>query len=368
MRHPIEQRCGGRTAGHGRVRPLAAATVLLGAVAFTPTAGSAETLRLSMATPWAAGHWLDAGAGGFAEHVRTLTEGRIDITVFPGGTLGSPLNVTETVQTGVAEVGHNWPGYDWGIDRTGAIFGGWAAGLSIEEALMFYYMGDGIGAQLLGEWRDERFDVVSIPCGMPETELFLHSHQPVQSLEDFQGLRVRTAGSWVEIAERLGASTVTMPGGEVFGALERGVVDAIEWAGPHLNLEAGFHTVAEYIIVPGIHQPGGVHECMFNKDAWERISERDRELIELAARLTMFDAWLQQSSNDLHAYEALIGAGNTVLHLDDEFIAAAREAAVSWAEEQAEQDEWFRRAYEAERDFREQLRVWSEFRLPIGRE
>lgn len=349
------------------IRPLATATALLGAVALVPNAASAQTLSLSMATPWAAGHWLDVGAGAFADHVRELTDGRVDITVFPGGTLGSPLNVTETVQTGVAEVGHNWPGYDWGVDRTGGIFGGWAGGVSIEEALMYYNMGDRTGARLLREWRDERFDVVSIPCGMPETELFLHSHQSVQTLEDFEGLRVRTAGSWVEIAERLGASTVTMPGGEVFGALERRVVDAIEWSGPHLNLEAGFHTVAEYIIVPGIHQPGGVHECMFNKNAWENISERDRGLIELAGRLTMFDAWLHYSKNDLAAYETLIGAGNTIVQLDDEFIATALETARTWAEEQSEEDEWFRRAYEAERDFRDQLAVWEEFRLPIGR-
>ena len=351
---------------HRPSRPLITATALL-ALAFAPTGVSAQTLELSMATPWAAGHWLDVGAGAFADHVRELTDGRVDITVFPGGTLGSALNVTETVRTGVAGVGHNWPGYDWGVDRTGGLFGGWAGGLSTEETLLYYNTPGSEGTRLLKEWRDEEFDVVTMPCGLVETELFMHSHQRVETLEDYQGLRQRTAGSWVEIAERLGATTVTMPGGEVFGALERGVVDAIEWSGPHLNLEAGFHTIADYIIVPGVHQPGGVHECMFNKETWASISERDQKLIERAAQLTMLEAWIQYSNNDLNAYADLINAGNEVVQLDEEFQEKARQTAVEWAEEQAEQNEWFKRAFEAERAFRERLSPWSEFRLPIAR-
>lgn len=345
----------------------AAGAISIGLLAGLSNPAHSETLNFNMTTPWTAGHWLDVGAGRFAELVETMTDGRVNITVFPGGTLGSVLEVTETVRTGVAEVGHAWGGYDWGQDRTGGLVGGWAGGLTPEETFMWLFMGDGEGARLVREWRAERFDVVSVPCGMVETEIFLHSHKPVRTLEDYEGMRVRTAGSWAEIAPRLGATTVTMPGSEVFGALERQVVDAIEWSGPGLNLASGFHTIAEYIITPGIHQPSGIHECIFNPAAWDRISESDQKLIELAGKLTAFEVFMHYANNDMEAWDEYIsGENNTVIQLDESFIQAAMEAAYSWADEQAQNDEWFARIYESQRDFQNKVSRWSEFRLPIG--
>ena len=78
---------------------------------------------------------------------------------------------------------------------------------------------------------------------------------------------MRTAGAWAEIAGRLGASTVSLPGSEVYSALERGVIDATEWSSPSVNLPSGFHKIAEYIIFPGFHSPGGMMECPINLKA-----------------------------------------------------------------------------------------------------
>ena len=65
--------------------------------------------------------------------------------------------------------------------------------------------------------------------GSAPRELFAHSHKPIRSLDDYKGMKVRTAGAWAEIAQKLGASTVILAGAEVYPALERKVVDAIEW-------------------------------------------------------------------------------------------------------------------------------------------
>lgn len=186
-------------------------------------------MELNMATPWAGGHWFEFGAKRYAELAEQLTDGRIKINVFPAGALGPALKVTETVQTGVADVGHAWPGYDWAVDRTAAIFSGWPGGPNPEEMMMWIFNGN--GGKLWKEWRMEKFGVVSIPCGTPETEVFMHSHKPVTKPEDMEGLKLRTSSSWAEIAPMLGASTVVLPGSEVFSALERKVVDAIEWGG-----------------------------------------------------------------------------------------------------------------------------------------
>lgn len=317
-----------------------------------------------MAT-WGGGLWLDIGAQNFADNVALLTDGRVQIDVATPGMLGSPLKVTETVQTGVAEIGLQWPAYDQGVDPAGAIFSGWSGGLTPEEYMIWLY-NEG-GAELVREWRQEEFGLVSIPCNLVETEIFLHSHKPVRTLEDFEGLRLRTGGAWAEIAAALGASTVVLPGAEVFDALERQVVDAIEWGGPGINLGAGFHTIAPYVIVPGIHQPASFNECVINQEAWDAISERDQELIELAGKLNTYESFLAYADNDLDAWEELKASDQVeFIELSPDFIAAAREASFEWAETKAAEHEWFRRVYESQRATQEKLKNWGEFRLPIG--
>ncbi len=344
-----------------KVMAGAGLAVVLAAASLPATA---QEMELNMATPWPGGHWLEVGAKKFAENVETLTEGRIKINVLPAGALGNALKVTETVQTGVAEVGHNWPAYDWSIDKTGVIFGGWSGGLNPEELMMWLY-NDG-GAELWQEWRREKFGVEIVPCGVLETEFFMHSHKPVRTAEDLQGLKLRTSGAWAEIAAKLGASTVILPGSEVFSALERGVVDAIEWGGPGLNLEQGFQKIAPYIVAPGLHQASGGHECMFNADIWEQISEQDRELIFRAGKLTMMETYLAYAKDDIAAYDQ-ISSEAEMIRVDDSLVEKVKEVSAEWADEQASGNEWFARAYESQKEFQESVSDWGEYRFPIGR-
>ena len=90
------------------------------AMALVATAAVAEEKRheLTMATAWSGGPLMEIGAQAFAERVRQMSDGRIEIEVFPAGTLGPALKVAETVQNGVADMGHTWIGYDWGADPT----------------------------------------------------------------------------------------------------------------------------------------------------------------------------------------------------------------------------------------------------------
>jgi TRAP-type mannitol/chloroaromatic compound transport system substrate-binding protein len=179
----------------------------------------------SMATPWAGDPIYDRAAKGVARDIGLFTGGAITVEVFPGGTLGKALKVTDTVAKGIAQIGHNWSGYDWGIDRTSIVFGGFAG--TMPPDLFHHWLFQGDGAALWMEWRTTKFNVAGFPCSMGPREVFLHSHKRVVTLADFQGMKVRTAGAWAEIAQTLGASTVIMAGSEVYPALERKVDDGI---------------------------------------------------------------------------------------------------------------------------------------------
>ncbi|MBL1376063.1 TRAP transporter substrate-binding protein DctP [Zobellella iuensis] len=344
-----------------KLSKIAAVAALVAGV--TVTAQAAEK-NWRMATPWSGGPWLERDAQFFADHVGQLSAGNILVKPFPGGTLGGALKVTDTVKSGVAQISHNYINYDYGMDPTTALLAGHSSGLTPEEFMLWMYQGGGI--ELYEQYRMEKFDVVAFPCSILGTEIFLHSNKPVRTLEDFQGLRLRTSGAWAEIASRLGASTVVMAGADIYTALERGAIDAAEWGSPEMNKPTGFQNVAKYVILPGVHQSGGVLECQINKKAWNGLNEQEQNLLRQAAKLSVFDSWLAASYADLKAYEELANGPNEIVQLDPSFIEAIFEETRKWEDEYAAKNDWFRQVLDSQRGFKEQMKSWPQYRMQIG--
>ncbi|MCB1519099.1 MAG: TRAP transporter substrate-binding protein DctP [Hyphomicrobiaceae bacterium] len=310
---------------------------------------SQDTIKFRMATGWSGGPLMDIGAKAFAETVKQNSGGRINIEVFPAGTLGPGLKVTETVKNGVADMGHTWVGYDWGADPTAVLFGGYAGSFDTERMLPWLYRGG--GAQMQAEWRMEKFGVVAMPLFIRTAEVFLHSRKPVRTLQDLQGLKLRTAGAWLEISKGLGAAPVTTPGGDVYPALERGAIDATEWGTLWEDISPGFHRVTKYVIIPGVHQPTAPFELVINKGAWEKLSPADRKLIEDAAFSTTINSWLTIGQEDAKALAFYREQGNEIIDLEPEVQYEAREAGLRWADGKAKDNAWFAKVHDHQKAF-----------------
>lgn len=340
--------------GRKLFKTVIAAAALAATVGFSGSA-VAQEYSFRMATSWGGGPLMDIGAQAFADKLSELSGGRIAIEVFPAGTLGPGLKVAETVQNAVADMGHTWIGYDWGIDPTAVLFGGYAGGMDSERMIHWLYRAG--GAEMQEQWRDENFNLVSMPLFIRTSEVFLHSRKPVRSLDDLQGLKLRTAGAWLEISRGMGAAPVTMPGGDVYPALERGTIDATEWGTLWENMSPGFHRVTKYVVIPGVHQPSAPFELVINKDAWGKLSEADRKLIRDAAFMTTMSSWLTIGQEDATALKFFRDQGNEIIELDPEVQFQAREAGLAWAEKTAEGNEWFSRVFDTQKAFTD---LWSE--------
>jgi TRAP-type mannitol/chloroaromatic compound transport system substrate-binding protein len=326
------------------------AAALLTLVPAPQDAAAAEPVhKWKMATSWGGGPLMEIGSKAFADKVGLLTDGRVEIEVFPAGKLGSALKVTETVREGTAEVGHTWMGLDWGQDKTAVLFGGFAGSMDPERTIHWLYEGGGL--ELWREFRAQEFGIVSMPGLTRTAEVFLHSRKPVRSLDDLKGLKVRTAGAWLEIVTGLGATSVSLPGSKVKGALEAGEIDAAEWGTLWENAALGVSAIAEYVIVPGVHQPVAPFELQFNTGAWNALSERDKRLIEVAAKLVTLESWTRFGHEDAKALDHYRQAGNQIFVLDDAFQAEAKKAAKVWAEAQAKDNDWFARVWKSQQDF-----------------
>ena len=295
---------------------------------------------------------MEVGAKLAAERIMLLTEGRVEVKVFQAGVLGKALKVTDTVKAGAAEIGHTWPGYDWGKDKTAVLFSGYAGSFDTERMLHWLYEGGGV--DLWREWRKEKFGLVAFPAYIRTAEVFLHSHKPIKSLDDLKGLKLRTTGAWLEISKQLGAAPVTSAGGDVYPMLERKAIDATEWGTLWENVTPGFHRVAKYVVIPGVHQPTAPFELSINKRAWDKLSEHDKKMVALAAKLTTFESWTRVGQEDAKAFEFYKKEGNEVVELDQAAQQRAKDLGIAWAKKQAETNPWFKKVFASQVAF-EQL-------------
>lgn len=344
-------------------RRAALAGIGAGAVAapmISTTASAQQKHDWKMTTAWPGGPLMEIGAKAFCEKVEFFTEGRIKIQPFPAGALGNALKVPETVKNGVAECGHTWMGYDWGADTTTCLFGGYAGSFDTERMLHWMYEYD--GAKMQRQFRDETAGVISIPLFIRTAEVFLHSRKPVKTLADLKGLKLRTAGAWVDMTREMGAAPVTTPGGEIYTALERGVIDATEWGTLWENISPGFYKVAKYLIIPGVHQPTAPFELVINKAAWAKLSPRDQKIVEETARLVTFDTWTKIGAEDAKSLEVYKKAGNEIIELDPEVQYESRKVADRWADKQAAGNAWFKKVLESQRAFEKEWALADNYR------
>src|SRR5688572_20225151 len=302
-----------------------------------------------MTTAWPGGPLMDIGAKAFADRLAFFSGGRMKVQVFPGGALGNALKVSETVKNGVAEMGHTWMGYDWGADPTTVLFGGYAGSFNSEYMLHWLY--EAGGAEMQRQYREEKAGIISLPLFIRTAEVFLHSRKPVKTLADLKGLKLRTAGAWIEMSKELGASPVTTPGGEIYPALERGVIDATEWGTLWENITPGFYKVAKYLIIPGVHQPTAPFELCINKDVWAKLSAEDRQLIELTAKLVTFETFTRIGNEDAKALEFFRKAGNEIIELDVEVQRQTRKIGLEWARKTSQGNPWFQKTLQSQLDF-----------------
>jgi TRAP-type mannitol/chloroaromatic compound transport system substrate-binding protein len=326
-----------------------AAATAASAMATTARAQGAQSYNWKMATGWPGGPLMDIGAKAYAQRMEQFTGGRIKIQTFPGGALGNALKVPETVKNGVAELGHTWMGYDWGKDPTTVLFGGYAGSFDTERMLHWIYEGGGL--QLQRQFREEQDGIVSTVLFIRTAEVFLHSRKPVKTLADLKGLKIRTAGAWLEMAKDLGAAPVTTAGGDVYPMLERGAIDATEWGTLWENISPGFYKVAKYLIYPGVHQPTAPFELCINKEVWNKLTPADRALMEAVAQLVTFESWLRIGQEDAKALDFYKKAGNVIIELDPEVQFAARKIGLDWAAKTAKDNAWFGKVFKSQQEF-----------------
>lgn len=257
---------------------------------------SQEKIKWKMVMPWSKGLLFYDIAVHFADSVRLASAGRLDIKPFSAGELVPAMQSFDAVSQGAAQVGHDWPGYWKGKNEAFVAFGDVPFGLDAEGYNIWLYERGGL--EMMQEIY-AKFNLFALPGGQTGQDMGLFSNKRATKMEDFKGLRIRTPGWYMDIMNSLGASVSPLPGGEVYLALERGVIDAAEFSAPAMNYPMGFDDITKYAIQPGVHQPGGQCGLFFNMDAWNKLPEDLKQIAIICAKETQL--WSLNWINNLNA-------------------------------------------------------------------
>jgi TRAP-type mannitol/chloroaromatic compound transport system substrate-binding protein len=291
-----------------------------------------------------------------AERIGSASGGSLTVEVFEPGELVPPFSITEAVRDGKVEAGYTWLGYDQGRLPWSSLFGAVPFGMEPWEYTAWWYEGGGreLAQELYAEW-----GVHVLLCGIIGPETAGWFREPVDSLDDVRGLKIRFAGLGGIVMQRVGASVTMLPGGEIFQALEKGAIDATEYSMPAIDQRLGFDRVARFNYFPGWHQPFTAFHLAIDPERWQALSDPQRAIVETTCAAGV--------TRNLARGEALQGAvlaasgakGIQVRTLPDEILQELRRVAGEVLEEQAEADDDFRRVLESQRAFSSEYRNWK---------
>jgi TRAP-type mannitol/chloroaromatic compound transport system substrate-binding protein len=189
------------------------------------------------------------------------------------------------------------------------------------------------------------------PINLTGAELFGWFKQPVTSTADFDGLKFRTAGVWGEVVDSLGGSVVTLPGGEVYQAFERGVVDAFEFCCPSMDWAMGFQDLGAYMHVPGIHSTCAVTLLHVSKTEWEALPADIQSIIENASYANASRSVYWMDTEDAVAMEKFKEYGTEIVTLPDAVQAEIVEQADAMYDRYSQEDEFFAEVVKSKREF-----------------
>jgi TRAP-type mannitol/chloroaromatic compound transport system substrate-binding protein len=298
---------------------------LTAAVALSAAAASAEEVTLRMTSVWPEGINLIDSDKHFAELVNSIGEGVIQIDFTPGGVLVPSTQVFSAVQSGGVDMATDWPGYWAGTDSTFSLLGSFP--MLFTSADYILWTNEWGGRDLFNEVYG-KYGMTYLPIAIFSSESGLRANKPLPTLESLNGARLRMSGRpQGAILEALGAAQVTLPGSEVYQALERGVVDAAEFSMPSTDLGMGFQEVTQHWQSPGWHQPGSLNGIMFGKDVWDGLTDQQRNILEIAAKANMLWTISHYEKTSTEAVKVFQEAGTEVATLTDEEMARLQEIA-----------------------------------------
>ena len=294
----------------------------------------------------------------FSENLRTMSNGTLELKFYEPGALVPALEIFNAVSVGSIDAGWTTPGYHAGRIPSASFFTGVPFGPAAGEYLAWLKFGGG------HELKDEiyaRHGVRGISCTLIPPEASGWFRKEIKTVSDLEGIKMRFFGMGAKVMQKLGVSTQLLAPGDIYPALERGVIDATELSFPSIDYNLGFYQVAKHYYFPGWHNQSAIGELLVNLEKFDALSEDHRRMIEVACDANMTWTYAVSEARQFVAMRKLVENHGVTIHFwSDEILAKMRESWQDVVEEESARDPDFRRVYDSYADFRERYAIWRE--------
>ena len=296
-----------------------------------------------------------------ADRIELMSGGRLRVRLYAAGELVPALGVFEAVSAGTAQMGHTASFFWQGKIPAAVFFTATPFGLLPHEHISWIEQG---GGQALWDELYAPFGLKPVMAGNTGVQMGGWFKREINGLEDLKGLKIRMPGLGGEVMRRLGATPISLPPGELFQALDSGVLDATEFLGPWSDRAMGFQKTAKSYYTPGFHEPNGTGEAIFNQVALDGLPEDLRAIVLEACRAENGRALAESDWENAGALQLLQAEdGVTVRPYPDAVLAALRETSVAVLEDFAAKDSLSRRILESQQAAKARLAPWSDVSL-----
>jgi TRAP-type mannitol/chloroaromatic compound transport system substrate-binding protein len=291
----------------------------------------------------------------FSKAVAEATDNRFQIQVFAGGEIVPGLQALDAASNGTVEMCHTASYYYFSKDPTFAF--GTAIPFGMNQRMMDAWMFYGGGEALMNEFY-QKFNVIGFPAGNTGAQMGGWFRKEIKTVDDLKGLKMRIGGFAGRVIARLGVVPQQLAGGDIYPALEKGTLDAVEWVGPYDDEKLGFHKVARYYYYPGWWEGGPMLHNFVNIAKWNELPKSYKSIVQSACHVANTLMQAKYDAQNPAALKRLVAGGAQLRPFSQAILDASLKAAnVAYAETSASNPD-FKKVYEAFLAFRNDQYLW----------
>ena len=291
-----------------------------------------------------------------AETLLQVSGGAVRFDIYDPGEIVPSFGISDAVRDGKVPAGMTWLGYDQGKTPASALLAATPFGMEPWEYSAWWYEA---GGKELGSNLYKTHNIHPVYCGMTGPETAGWFKQEIKNTKDVEGLKIRFAGIGGKVMEEVGASVTMLPAGEIFQALEKGAIDASEFALPIVDEALGFNRVAKLNYYPGWHQPFTATHLIINLNVWQQLAKRDKKMIETACAARVAKMLAQSEATQGPVIEDFPAIGVTAKRLPLELLKHLDTVTQKVLNDEASKDPMFARILSSQRKFESDYYHWK---------
>ncbi len=256
----------------------------------TTTQQDRTIYTLKLAETWPSNFPIFGDATKNFKHLaETMSNGRLKIRIDSKNKHKAPLGIFDMVKAGRYDLGHSSSYYWKGRDINTLFFTSMPFGMTTSEQHAWFEHG---GGQALMDKVYKQYGMKSIIGGSTGNQMGGWFKKEINTVADLQGLKMRIPGFAGEVMAAVGVKPTNIPPGELYTALDRGTIDALEWVGPSLDLRMGFHKIAPYYYT-GWHEPSTELQFLINLNKYNTLPQDLQAILTTAMKLSAYQMYVQ---------------------------------------------------------------------------